>query len=153
MNAMVVDDLRWSFVDPTVEMAYIYIATSIGNTSKVSTDLVTRLTMQLVTDRYGPAPFCAAVRNGHAEEVKLLLPLTNIENHFEDGLGQNPACWVVKSGCVEITNLVQQWARKLGFDICESDLSLRLSPVLSANYYILQCVHSLHYVWSLLLPL
>ncbi|KAF4768159.1 hypothetical protein HAV15_002655 [Penicillium sp. str.  len=67
--------------------------------------------------------------NGHAEEVQLLLPLTNIENHFEDGLRQNLTWWVRKSGCVEIINFVQQWAQKVGFEISESDLSLGSSPV------------------------
>ncbi|KAJ5696900.1 hypothetical protein N7536_007312 [Penicillium majusculum] len=52
--------------------------------------------------------------NGHAEEVQLLLPLTNIENHFEDGLRQNLTWWVRKSGCVEIINLVQHWAQNWG---------------------------------------
>ncbi|KAJ5497839.1 hypothetical protein N7453_006890 [Penicillium expansum] len=100
-----------------------------------------------VTDHYKTTPLCAAVRNGHAKEVKLLLPLTNIEKHFEDGLGRNLAWWAKMSGCAEIINLVQQHVQKLGFEICESDLSLESSPVpfIGAGTYCKVCTRQMIY--------
>lgn len=61
MNAMIVDDLRRSFVDPAVGMAYIYCNFNRQHEQGIN-DIVTRLIMQPVTGRYGITPLRATLQ-------------------------------------------------------------------------------------------
>lgn len=90
-----------------------------------------------VSDRYNTTPLGATVRNGHEETVRILLPLADSTTYFEGGLGRNLAWWATKSGCPITLHLVQQWAQKMGVEICESDLNveyLLIPPMASQKW-------------------